>query len=98
MPVARTPKRIDTPVQVLSKPAPEYTEEARARRVEGTVTLEVDFMASGEVHVVRVLQSLGYGLDEAAARAAEQVRFTPARSEGGAVDCRATVQIVFRLS
>lgn len=95
---AATPALNDTPVSVLSKPTPSYTLEARQRKIEGDVELDVEFTATGEVHVVRVLQGLGYGLDESAIKAAEQIKFAPARKDGHAVDAHARIRIVFRLS
>jgi TonB family protein len=80
------------------KPTPEYTDEARSARIEGTVTLELEFTAAGDVRVLRVVHGLGHGLDEAAERAALRIRFKPAQSDGRAVDSRATVHITFRLS
>lgn len=86
------------PVEITFKPTPEYTDEARNARVEGTVSLELDFTATGEVRIVRVVRGLGHGLDESAQRAALRIRFTPAQADGGPVDSRATVHITFRLS
>ena len=88
----------DLPVSLLTKPAPKYTSEARQKKIEGDVELDVEFMATGKVHVVRVLQGLGYGLDEAAVTAVEQVRFVPARHDGQAVDSHGRLRVVFRLS
>ena len=88
----------DTPVSLLSKPTPSYTIEARQRKIEGDVELDVEFTATGQVHVVRVLQGLGYGLDESTVKAAEQIRFAPARRDGHAVDVHGRLKIVFRLS
>jgi TonB family protein len=87
-----------TPVEILAKPTPVYTAEARARGIEGEVVVEVLFQASGQARVLRTLRGLGHGLDEAAVRAAEQIRFKPARRDGHAVDSSATVHIVFRLA
>lgn len=86
------------PVEVLSKPAPIYTEEARRLRIEGDVLLEVVFTSTGEVRVLRLVRGLGHGLDEAATQAALQIRFRPAQDQGRAVDSRVTVNIVFRLA
>jgi TonB family protein len=86
------------PVEVLSKPVPMYTEEARRLRIEGDVLLEVEFRSTGAIRVLRVVRGLGHGLDEAAVRAAEQIRFKPALDSGQAVDSRTTVNIVFRLA
>lgn len=89
---------VTTPVEVLFKPTPKYTDEARAGRVQGEVVLHVEFGASGRVRVLRVVRGLGHGLDEMAARAAEQIKFKPATEDGRPVDFRANVQIVFRLT
>ena len=90
--------QIDAPAEIVFKPEPRYTEEARALGIEGTVVLEVEFSASNGVRVVRTVVGLGHGLDEAAARAAEQIRFKPARRGGIPVDCRVTIRIDFRLT
>ena len=87
-----------TPVEILAKPKPNYTEEGRKLKIEGEVRLEVQFTASGEVRVVRILQGLGHGLDEQAVRAAEQIKFKPAQREGKPVDSNATLHIIFQLA
>ena len=96
--VAALTKPIDRPVEIVFKPTPEYTDEARSARIEGTVSLELEFTAAGDVRVLRVVRGLGHGLDEAAQRAALRIRFKPAQSDSGPVDSRATVHITFRLS
>ena len=104
-PAADPPKRQaasvaskDTPVSLLSKPTPAYTPEARQKKIEGDVELDVEFTATGQIHVIRVVQGLGYGLDEAAVAAAQQIRFNPARHDGQPVDSHGRLRIVFRLS
>jgi len=87
-----------TPVEILSKPKPSYTEEARAVRVEGEVLLEVRFRSNGRTEVLRVVSGLGHGLDESAVRAAEQIVFKPARQDGEPVDFTAFVRMVFQLT
>jgi len=91
-------ERIDVPVEILAKPNPSYTDEARALKLEGEVVLEVEFCAKGTIKVLRVVKGLGHGLDESASRAAEAIRFKPAQSSGRPVDFRSTVHIVFRLA
>ena len=86
------------PVEILSKPAPAYTAEARRLKKEGEVLLEVVFTASGEVRVISVLQGLGYGLDESAVAAAKQLKFRPAKRDGQPVDSTAKLHIVFQLA
>jgi TonB family protein len=95
---AAVPMPADRPVEIVFKPTPEYTDEARSARIEGTVTLDLEFSATGDIRVLRVVRGLGHGLDEAAARAALRIRFKPAQSDGRTVDSRATVHITFRLS
>lgn len=86
------------PAEILSKPAPAYTEEARKLRVEGEVLLEVVLGASGQLRVLRVVRGLGHGLDENAIRAAEQIRFKPASQNGQATDSTAVLHIIFQLA
>jgi TonB family protein len=87
-----------TPVEILEKPRPAYTDEARRLSLEGEVLLEVCFTASGEARVLRIVRTLGHGLDETAAAAARSLRFRPARREGVSVDSTAVVHIVFQLA
>ena len=87
-----------TPAEVLSKPTPAYTEEARKLHIEGEVLLDVVFEASGRLHVNGIIRGLGHGLDESAIRAAEQIRFKPAMREGQPTDSKATLHIVFQLA
>lgn len=88
----------DTPVEIVSKARPVYTEQARERRIEGEVVLEVAFLADGRLRVLRVVDGLGHGLDETAVDAAKQIEFKPARRAGRAVDHTATLRVVFRLA
>jgi TonB family protein len=96
-PASQAPARI-IPAEILSKPIPSYTAEARAQRIEGEVLLEVVFEASGKIRVLRVVRGLGYGLDDAAIHAAEQIRFKPALKDGQPSDSTAVVHIIFQLA
>src|SRR6266576_929725 len=87
-----------TGVAILSKPNPGYSTEARTIKLEGDVVLEVIFLASGQLQVIRVVSGLGHGLDEAAMQAARQIRFRPALRSGQPVDFHAHVRIEFRLA
>jgi TonB family protein len=86
------------PVEVLEKPQPQYTQEARNLKIEGEVHLKVLFQADGRVQVLQVVRGLGHGLDEAATAAAQKIRFKPAQRDGRACDQTATVHIVFQLA
>ena len=103
-PVPSTPKRTEqakpqlTPVEIISKPRPAYTDQARQMHLQGEVLLDVVFTAAGQVRVLRVVRGLGHGLDEAALRAAQQIHFKPALREGQPYDSNAVVHIVFELA
>jgi len=86
-------------VVILAKPRPVYSAEALKLNLEGEVLLDVTFPASGgEVHVNRIVKGLGHGLDEAATRAAQQIKFKPAISNGRPVDFPAVIHIVFQMA
>ena len=87
-----------TPAEIVSKPTPLYSDEARRLRIEGEVLLEVILEASGQVQVVRVVRGLGHGLDDSAVRAAEQIRFKPALRDGQPADSTAVLHIIFQLA
>ena len=87
-----------TPAEIISKPLPIYTDEARQKKIEGEVLLEVVLEATGRIHVVRVVRGLGHGLDDAAMRAAEQIRFKPATRDGQPSDSTAVLHIIFQLA
>ena len=87
-----------TPVDILEKPHPQYTAEGRSLKIEGDVVLDMVFLANGSIQVNQVISGLGHGLDEAAVRAAQQIKFKPAKREGQPVDFPARVRIEFRLA
>jgi TonB family protein len=89
---------VETPVEITFKPKPAYTAEAREKKIEGEVLLEVIFGATGQIHVERVMRGLGFGLDERARDAAAQIRFQPGTRAGNPVDMKGIVHIVFALS
>jgi TonB family protein len=88
----------DTPVDILDKPKPEYTAEGRSLKLEGDVVIDVVFLSNGTMQVNRVVSGLGHGLDEAAVRAAQTIKFKPAKRDGQPVDFPARVRIEFRLA
>ena len=86
------------PAEIISKPTPVYTQEARSLRIEGEVLLEVVLQASGNLHVLRVVRGLGHGLDDNAVKAAEQIRFKPATKNGQPADSTVVLHIIFQLA
>ena len=87
----------NNPVEITFEPKPNNTDEGRKQKINGEVRLEVLFSSDGLVRVIRVLQGLGYGLDEQAVKAAEQIKFKPALHEGQPIDSMALVHIIFEL-
>ena len=97
-PAVRPQEPTATPIVVLAKPLPAYTAEARQLKIEGDVTLQVRFLATGQVEVLRVLAGLGHGLDEQAKLAAERIRFKPATKDGRAVDEVSIIHVTFQMA
>ena len=87
-----------SPIEVLSKLRPDYTEEARRLKIEGEVVVEALFTAAGSVEVLRVVQGLGHGLDQRAIDAVRRIQFRPAERNGHPVDFAGTVRIRFQLA
>jgi TonB family protein len=87
-----------TPPVVISEPKARYTAEAQEARIQGEVTLQVRFLASGQVEVIRVVNGLGHGLDEEAKHVAESIRFKPATRNGQPVDHTTLIHVTFQLA
>jgi periplasmic protein TonB len=87
---------ITAPV-VLYKVDPEFSEEARKAKYQGTVLVAIEVGEDGKAHSFRIIQSLGLGLDEKAIEAVSQWKFKPAMRNGRPVRAAATVQVNFRL-
>ena len=82
---------------VLHKVEPEYSEEARKAKYQGTVLLYIEVDASGRATNIRVQRSLGLGLDEKAIEAVKQWKFKPGYKDGRPVTVAATIEVNFRL-
>lgn len=84
------------PFEILFKPTPKYTQVAAEKRIQGQVLLEVCLSATGEPKVLGLIRGLGYGLNQTAEDAARQIKFRPARNDGGTpIDSIVIVRIVF---
>jgi len=82
---------------VLYKKEPEYSEEARKAKYQGTVVLYIEVDPSGRAVNPRVVRSLGLGLDEKAMEAVRQWKFKPGYRDGKPVTVAATIEVNFRL-
>ncbi len=74
--------KVDSPVAILSKAPPSYTELARQFQVSGTVKLRVTFEKNKEIGNITVLARLPLGLTQNAISAARQIKFSPAMRKG----------------
>jgi protein TonB len=86
-----------TAPSVLSKVEPEYSEEARKAKWQGTVVVSVVVDELGRPRNVKILRSLGLGLDQKAVEAVSQWRFKPGLKDGKPVPVFATIEVNFRL-
>ncbi|MBZ5604280.1 MAG: energy transducer TonB [Acidobacteriia bacterium] len=86
-----------SPPSVLSKVEPEYSEEARKAKWQGTVVLQLVVDEHGLPQQMKVTRSLGLGLDQKAIEAVGKWRFKPGMKDGKPVPVIATIEVNFRL-
>jgi TonB family protein len=82
---------------VVSRVEPEYSEDARKARYQGTVLLEAIIRKDGRIDTIRLLRSLGFGLDQNAIDALKQWRFRPGMKNGKPVDVTINIAVSFNL-
>jgi len=83
--------------QAISAPDPDYTEEARRAKKQGTCVLWLIVDAAGHPRDIKVVRGLGLGLDAKALEAVKQWRFQPALKDGKPVDVQISVEVEFHL-
>lgn len=83
---------------LISKQEPVYSEEARVAKLQGSVTLFGVIGEDGVPRDMRVVKSLGLGLDENAIASVAGWRFRPGSKDGQPVAVQSTVEVKFRLS
>lgn len=83
--------------RAIFAPDPEYSEEARKAKFQGTVVLWMVIGPDGRPRDLRILRSVGMGLDEKAIEAVRSWRFEPARKDGRPVAVQINVEVSFRL-
>lgn len=83
--------------QAISAPDPEYTEEARRAKTQGTCILWLIVDSAGRPRDIRVIRGLGFGLDAKALEAVRQWRFQPSMKDGKPVDVQISVEVAFHL-
>jgi len=86
-----------TAPSILYKKEPNYSVEARKANLEGKVKLAGVVDASGKPRALRVVQSLGLGLDEEATNTVSTWQFSPGHKEGQPVAVQVVIEVNFRL-
>src|SRR6185503_12954825 len=92
-----TGKDVTTKARLISKPEPQYTEEARKNQITGTVVLKCVFSSSGQVTNIKTVSGLPNGLTERAIAAARQIKFVPATKDGHQVSMWMQLEYNFNL-
>jgi len=87
---------VSAPKEIYA-PEPEYSEEARKVKHMGTVVLQLVVGSDGNPRDIRVVRTLGLGLDEKAIEAVRKWRFEPARKDGKPVAALVSVEVDFHL-
>jgi TonB family protein len=87
---------VSAPVPVF-RPEPEYSEEARKAKWQGAVLLQLVVDENGVPQEIKVVRSLGLGLDQKAIEAVQKWRFKPGLKDGKAVPVSANIEVNFRL-
>lgn len=88
---------VEQRARILSKPEPQYTEEARKNMLSGTVMLRAVFASSGEVVQIQAMRTLPFGLTEQAIVAARRIKFVPAMKGGQPVSVAMHLEYNFNL-
>lgn len=86
------------PPVLLTKQEPQYTEEARIAKLQGSVRLSLVVGEDGIARDIRVVKSLGLGLDESAVAAVSQWRFRPGTKDGTPIARQSQLECYFRLT
>lgn len=86
-----------TPIKVIFKPTPDYTNSARRNQVQGVVRLRVSFLANGNIGSISTIEGLPDGLTEQAISVAGEIKFEPAKRNGIPYTVTKQVQYNFTL-
>jgi TonB family protein len=86
-----------SPPRAIYAPEPEFSEEARKAKYQGVCTLGLVVGVDGRPTNIRVLSSLGMGLDEKAIEAVRNWKFEPAMKDGHPVPVEIALEVDFHL-
>jgi protein TonB len=90
-------REVTQKARIISKPEPQYTEDARKNQITGTVVLKAVLSSSGEVTSIRAVNTLPNGLTEKAIAAARMIKFSPAVKDGHTVSQWIQIEYNFNL-
>ena len=93
----KSPPPCATRPRPIYSPSPEYSAQARKAGYQGVCTLSVIVEANGHTSHIRVLSSLGMGLDEKAIEAVKRWKYAPALKDGKPIPVQMAVEIAFHL-
>ncbi|MGA2356071.1 MAG: energy transducer TonB [Terriglobales bacterium] len=91
------PDRNVTMPRAIFAPNPEYTEQARKKKINGTVLLSLTVTVDGTTRDIKLVKGVGYGLDEKAVEAVSRWKFTPALKDGQPIEKEISVEVDFHL-
>jgi TonB family protein len=94
---ALKPERNITSPHVTFPPFPEYTDLARKKKINATVVVSLTAAVDGTTRDIKVVQGVGYGLDEKAVEAVSRWKFTPALKDGQPIEKEISVEVSFHL-
>ncbi len=84
-----------TPPRLTEVASPDYTVEAKKKKIEGSVTVAIVIDKKGDVVDAKVLKGLGYGLDENAIIAVKEWKYKPAEKDGVPIAVKMEVSVDF---
>jgi len=97
-------KAYKPPVEDIARPVilyiggiPGYTKQARENKIKGRINLQVESLADGTVGEVRIINGLGYGLDEVAIKVIREMLYLPAVKDGVFVTVWTSAYLEFNL-
>jgi TonB family protein len=82
---------------IIYRVEPTYSEEARKAKYQGVVVLSAIVRKDGSIEILKVVRSLGLGLDENAIQALKQWKFRPGQRNGVPVDVALNIEVNFSL-
>jgi len=91
------PERDVTPPRAIFMPEPEFSKEARKKKIQGVVVLSFTVGVDGNTHDIKIERGLGYGLDEKAVEAVNRWKFKPALKDEEPIERRINAEVNFHL-